>query len=92
MYHGRGHWDEFETDLAGLLRPVSNPDDEADIYCELNTSTHFHVQIGNVAGDGGFELPTVQRLAILVLAFEKMIDKMLADHMGYICESVSDIV
>lgn len=75
-----------------LLRKIDDPFEEADLYCELNPSTHFHVQIGNIGGNGHFKLPTIQRLAILVLAFEKLIDKMLADHMGYITESVSDIL
>ena len=90
-YLGLQHWAEFETDIRSLLGTIDDPYEGADLYCELNPSTHFHVAIGNVAGDGGFELSTVQRLAILVLAFEKMIDKMLADHMGYITESVSMI-
>lgn len=90
-YMGLQHWGELETDIGTLLGTIDDPYEEADLYCELNPSTHFHVEVGNIAGDGRFELPTVQRLAILVLAFEKLIDKMLADHMGYITESVSDI-
>jgi len=91
-YLGFGQWPEFESDVRTLLGTVKGEDDdEADLYCELNTSTHFHVEIGNAAGDGGFDLETVKRLAILVLCFEKEIDKMLADHMGYIYESVSEI-
>ena len=89
-YRGSQYWGELETDTKSLLGTINDPYEEADLYCELNPSTHFRVEIGNVAGDGRFELPTVQRFAILILAFEKLIDKMLADHMGYITESVSD--
>jgi len=90
-YLGFQHWEEFERDIGTLLGTIDDPYEEADLYCELNPSTHFHVQVGNIAGNGRFALQTVQRVAILVLAFEKLIDKMLADHMGYITESVSDI-
>ncbi|KAI9875244.1 MAG: hypothetical protein M1830_008713 [Pleopsidium flavum] len=90
-YLGLGKWAEFENDIRTLLGTVNGEDqdeDEADLYCELNSSTHFHVEIGNTADDGGFDLATVKRLAILVLCFEKEIDKILADHMGYIYESL----
>jgi hypothetical protein len=91
-YLGFEHWAELESEIGMLLGKINDPFEEADLYCELNPSTHFHVQVGNIGGNGHFKLPTIQRLAILVLAFEKLIDKMLADHMGYITESVSDIL
>lgn len=90
-YLGLAHWGEFETDIQTLLGTASEEEDDADLYCELNASTHFHVEIGNATDEGGFDLDTVKRLAILVLGFEKEIDKMLGDHMGYIYESVSGV-
>ncbi len=74
--------------MHNLLKPVTDPNIEADLYCELNSSTHFHVEIGNAAGSGQFDLKTIQNLAVLVLNFESEIDKMLDDHMGYITENV----
>lgn len=90
-YDGIAAFEEFARDIRALLGKKTGPPERGDLYCEFNESAHFRVRIGNSAGEGGFTLDTVKRFAVLVLCFEKEFDKMLADHMGYISENVSEV-
>ncbi|KAI9797369.1 MAG: hypothetical protein M1835_001036 [Candelina submexicana] len=84
-YHVRlPYW---EQDLKALLSTAVDPRQNPDLYCELNTSAHLHVHIGN--GTSGEEFPyhTIRNLAMLAIVFEAEIDKMLADHMGFSTET-----
>lgn len=74
------------------IRAVFGTPTEADphLYCETNSTTHLriYVRLDNY-GRRRRTLETVKKLAMLVLAFEELIDKMLADHVGYTSEDVS---
>lgn len=74
------------------IRAVFGKPTEADahLYCETNSTTHLRICV-NLDNHGRRRrtLETVKKLAMLVLAFEEVIDKMLADHVGYTNEDVS---
>lgn len=78
-----------------LAAPTIDPARPPELYCETNTSTQvtlvFDLRDANTPEPQlfpfGFE--TSRKLALLVLAFEGEIDKLLADHRGYITHSVS---
>ncbi|KAI9715843.1 MAG: hypothetical protein M1812_005663 [Candelaria pacifica] len=77
----------WEQDFKSLLSTAIDPRQNPDLYCELNTSAHLHVHIGNGTSGEGFPFHTVRNLAMLVIVFESEIDKMLADHMGFSTET-----
>ena len=75
-----------------MRRVLETPsEDAAVLYCETNSTTHLTVRIRVDQGRWMHQiepLEKVKKLAMLVLAFEPEIDKMLADHVGYINEDV----
>ncbi|KAI9819255.1 MAG: hypothetical protein M1827_007411 [Pycnora praestabilis] len=77
----------WEHDLNAILTTAVNTPVQhmhAEMYCELNSSTHLHIHIGNGTTGQGFPVESVRNLAMLVIVFEEEIDKMLADHMGFV--------
>ena len=79
----------WELDMRGVLETPS--EDAAVLYCETNSTTHLTVRVRVDQGRWIHQigpLEKVKKLAMLVLAFEAEIDKMLADHVGYINEDV----
>lgn len=87
-------WREFfKSALAGPTLEAANP---PDLYCETNTSTevtiNFDMRIKRPVNDPPdiFDsgLTVSKNLAMLVLAFEGEIDKLLPDHRGYVTQSV----
>lgn len=87
-------WREtFKSALAGPTHDAAN---SPELYCETNTSTevtiNFDMRIKR-PGKGhhdifDFGLTASKNLAMLVLAFEGEIDKLLPDHRGYVTQSV----
>lgn len=83
----------FKSALAGSTRNPANP---PDLYCETNTSTEVSINFDMRIKRPGKGLPQVfdfgftvsKNLAMLVLAFEGEIDKLLPDHRGYVTQSV----
>lgn len=75
-----------EEDVRTVFGPIS----EADplLYCETNSTTQLMVRVNLDQGRRRRTLEKIKKLAMLVLAFEEEIDKMLADHVGYINENV----
>lgn len=70
-----------------------------EMYCETNDSTHVRISyyFRRVGPDGEllafpntlpFGFPVMRRLAAILLAFEKEIDKLLADNVGYVTHHV----
>ena len=78
-----------------LAAPTVDRAHPPELYCETNSSTQITLRfdLRNTTTPEpklfplGFE--TSRKLALLVLAFEGEIDKLLADHRGYITHSVS---
>lgn len=90
-----GWRDIFKSALTGptLDADAINP---PDLYCETNTSTevtvNFDMRIKRPVNDHpnifDSSLTVSKNLAMLVLAFEGEIDKLLPDHRGYVTQSV----
>jgi hypothetical protein len=73
-----------------------------ELYCETNTSTHVVLRFQltttkkNPSGNHGsaegkiipFDDHLIKKLALLLVAFESEIDKVLPDHAGYVTHSV----
>lgn len=86
----RGH---FKSALAGPTLDAANP---PELYCETNTSTeitiNFNLRMKRPAKGNpdilDFGFTSLKSLAMLVLAFEGEIDKLLPDHRGYVTQSV----
>lgn len=72
------------------IRTVFGIPNEADAvwYCETNHTSKLKVCVNIDEGRRPRPLEKVKYVAMLVLAFEEEIDKMLADHVGYINEDV----
>ncbi|KAI9793596.1 MAG: hypothetical protein M1833_000741 [Piccolia ochrophora] len=80
--HG-SHWrDHFRAIFSPNKRGATR---DPEMYLEVNTSAHLHVHVG--LADRGLSFRTIRNLAILVIIFEKEVDKVLADHMGYVNET-----
>ena len=82
--------DSFSTDVA---KSTGQP----EMYCETNSSTHLLVKFELNVINPTASTPTpavlpdaivIKKLALLLVAFEGEIDKLLADHAGYITHSV----
>ncbi|MCJ1470957.1 hypothetical protein MMC07_009605 [Pseudocyphellaria aurata] len=88
-------WREtFKSAFAGSTPSPANP---PTIYCETNTSTEVIIGFDMRIKRSGkarhemrdFGLTVSKNLAMLVLAFEGEIDKLLPDHRGYVTQSAS---
>ncbi|KAA6408369.1 MAG: hypothetical protein FRX48_08111 [Lasallia pustulata] len=73
------------------IRTVFGIPNEADAvwYCETNHTSKLKVCVNIDEGRRPRPLEKVKYVAMLVLAFEEEIDKMLADHVGYINEDAA---
>lgn len=85
-----------ETFRSALAGPTLNTADPPALYCETNTSTEVIISFDMRVKRPGkarpemrdFGLTVSKNLAMLVLAFEGEIDKLLPDHRGYVTQSV----
>ena len=76
----------WEADIRRVFGPPN--EDDALWYCETNHTSKLKVHVYIDKGRRPRTLEKVKYVAMLVLAFEEEIDKMLADHVGYINEDV----
>lgn len=83
----------FKSALASPSLDAANP---PELYCETNMSTEVTVNFDRHIKQPAkgspdifdFGLTVSKNLAILVLAFEEEIDKLLPDHRGYVTQSI----